>query len=88
MKKLQQNEIEKLHSIQEEYNKKVFEFGRLKEAQIELEDQFEELRQMETQLRNDYKELQENEQSFAKELEDKYGNVEINLDDGTISDQE
>lgn len=83
--KMSQEDIEKLKKLQEEYNKKIYEFGRLTQARIELDNQLEELNVEDNKLRQEYKKLQEQETKLAEELEKKYGKGQVNLETGEFT---
>lgn len=80
--KMSQEDIDLLKKLQEEYNKKTFEFGRLYQAKIEIDNQLVEWDEQNLKLTNEYKKLQEEETNLAKTLEDKYGEGQVNLETG------
>ena len=80
--KMTQEDIDRLKQLQEEYNKKTFEFGRLYQAKIEIDNQLIEWEEQNLILTNEYKKLQENETKLAKDLEQKYGQGKVNLETG------
>ena len=71
-----------LKKLQEEYNKKTFEFGRLYQAKIEIDNQLVDWETQNLQLTTEYNRLQEEEVELAKTLEGKYGQGQVNLETG------
>lgn len=80
--KMNQEDIDRLKKLQEEYNKKTFEFGRLYQAKIEIDNQLIEWEEKNLLLTNEYKKLQKEEIKLAEELEQKYGQGQVNLETG------
>lgn len=75
--KLTQEELQKLGEIQQVMQNITFEYGNIELTRKALEDRVTRVDQALAQIR-------EQEQSFAKEIEDKYGRGSINLQDGTF----
>jgi len=80
--KMDAKDIEQLQKLQEEYNKKTFEFGRLYQAKLEIDSQLIDWEEQNLRLTNEYKILQEEETKFAEKLETTYGQGKINLETG------
>jgi hypothetical protein len=80
--KMSQEDIDRLKELQEEYNKKTFEFGRLYQAKIEIDNQLIEWEEQNLKLTSEYKKLQSDEIDLAKELEKNYGQGQVNLETG------
>ena len=80
--KISQEDIDRLKKLNEEYNKKTFEFGRLYQAKIEIDNQLIEWEEQNLKLTTEYRQLQESETKLAKELEEKYGQGQVNLETG------
>ena len=80
--KMDQEYIDRLKKLQEEYNKKTFEFGRLMQAKVEIDDQLEEWEEQRISITNEYKKLQQQELKLAEELETKYGQGLVNIETG------
>lgn len=75
--KLTQEELQKLGEIQQVMQNITFEYGNIELTRKALEDRVTRVDQALAQIR-------EQEQSFAKEIEEKYGRGSINLQDGTF----
>jgi len=80
--KMSQENIDRLKKLQEEYNKKTFEFGRLYQAKIEIDIQLIEWEEKNLTLTNEYKQLQQEEIKLAETLEQEYGQGQVNLETG------
>ena len=80
--KMSQENIDRLKKLQEEYNKKTFEFGRLYQAKIEIDSQLIEWEEKNLLLTNEYKQLQKEEIKLAEDLEQEYGQGQVNLETG------
>jgi len=80
--KMDQEYIDRLKKLQEEYNKKTFEFGRLYQAKVEIDNQLEEWEEQRISITNEYKKLQQQELKLAEELETKYGQGLVNIETG------
>jgi hypothetical protein len=80
--KMSQENIDRLKKLQEEYNKKTFEFGRLYQAKIEIDSQLIEWEEKNLTLTNEYKQLQQEEIKLAEDLEQEYGQGQVNLETG------
>lgn len=76
--KLTSEEIQQIKSIQEKNRAAVIELG-------ELEIHANSIEQRKANVFKFLQELREEEQSFAKELTDKYGDGSINLDTGEFT---
>ena len=75
-------EIEELRTIKNEYDRKIFEFGKLKQSRILVERQIKELNDFENDLVSEYFSIQERERKIAEELEKKHGIGRIDLETG------
>ena len=80
--KMDQEDIDRVKKLQEEYNKKTFEFGRLYQAKIEIDNQLIDWETQNLQLTSEYNKLQEEEIKLAETLEEKYGQGQVNLETG------
>jgi cysteine sulfinate desulfinase/cysteine desulfurase-like protein len=72
--KLQKEEIQKLKEIQTKANEIIFALGNLEAQKLAIIPQLEEAR--------------EERDKFGKELQDKYGNGNIDLETGTFTKSE
>ena len=76
--KLTEEEIKQLETTQVNRNKLLLELGQIKLAEITLEKRLE-------YAENFLSELEQQESSFAKLLEDKYGNGSIDIKTGEFT---
>ena len=76
--KLTEEEIKQLETTQVNRNKLLIELGQIKLAEITLEKRLE-------YAENFLSELEQQESSFAKLLEDKYGNGSIDIKTGEFT---
>ena len=77
-KQVTKEELEKLKEIQNESDTAVIELGRIGYQMAILKEQ---KRQLETKILN----LQVKESDFSKILVEKYGDIKVDLETGTIS---
>jgi hypothetical protein len=73
--KLTEEEIKTIQEIQQSNQALVNELGSLEVTKIQIENRYDELVEY-------YNELKEKENTFGKELSDKYGNGTIDLEKG------
>ena len=73
-----QEELDSIKKLQEDYNKKIIEFGQISIQVIDLED-------IQAKLKSDLKNLREQEKSFAKQLSDKYGVGKLDINTGIFT---
>lgn len=83
--KLTSEEIEVLKSLGESYARITAEFGQIKIEKILLHGQLSRLKEIEDKLTEEYIAAQTKEQSFAEEIQKKYGEGEINLETGEFT---
>ena len=84
LKKIEENDINRLKQLQEEFNKKTFEFGRLYQAKLEIDNQLKDWSEADEKLKVEYLKIQDQETKLATELESKYGRGIVNLETGEI----
>ena len=80
-KKLSQEELQQIKTIQQNNQAIVQEFGQLELIKIDLEDRIENAKTF-------LKQLREEEKTLSQFLEQKYGKVLINLETGEITTPE
>jgi len=83
--KIKEDYLEQMKKIQEDYNKKTFEFGRLMQAKIEIDKQFVEWEETRHKLEKEYDDLQGRESTLAEILEKEYGIGQVNLETGEFT---
>ena len=78
MEKLTQQELEKLQELQQRGQILINELGQIEISKLSLQNKRENLEQLLSQLQLD-------EQSYTKEITDKYGKISIDPKTGEIS---
>ena len=82
VKKLDQTEIETLTSLRQRSQEKIMQFGEIEMELIFLDNRIEEMHKMKDSLKNELTAMQEEERKVSKDLEDKYGQGNLNLETG------
>ena len=82
VKKLDQTEIETLTSLRQRSQEKIMQFGEIEMELIFLDNRIEEMHKMKDSLKNELTTMQEEERKVSKDLEDKYGQGNLNLETG------
>ena len=77
-KKVTQEELDHLRKIQEENDRAVIELGRISYQKAILDNQ-------EQTIRQNILALQQRESEFSNKLVEKYGDIKVDLESGTIS---
>ena len=85
IKKLTQEEITKVQEIRKNYVTIQNAFGQLHLTKINLEKQLGQIDSNFESLSTEYTNTQESEQKIVKEIQEKYGQGTINIEDGTFS---
>lgn len=80
--KVTEEELNSIKSIQEEYNKKIVEFGQIGIQIFDNQVKLEESKQIESQLKEALKALRVKEQELAQSFSNKYGNGKLNTETG------
>ena len=75
---LTEQELEKLQNFQKDYQSIQFEFGEIEIIKARLEGRSE-------LIKSTLKKTQEEETQFTKELQEKYGEITLNLETGEFS---
>lgn len=77
-KKVTQEELDHLRKIQEENDRAVIELGRISYQKAILDNQ-------EQAIKQNILSLQQRESEFSNKLVEKYGDIKVDLESGTIS---
>ena len=82
VKKLDQTELETLTLLRQRSQEKIMQFGEIEMELIFLDNRIEEIHKMKDSLKNELTTMQEEERKVSKDLEDKYGQGNLNLETG------
>jgi hypothetical protein len=82
VKKLDQTEIETLTSLRQRSQEKIMQFGEIEMELIFLDNRIEEMHKMKDSLKSELATMQQEERKVSKDLEDKYGQGNLNLETG------
>ena len=86
VKKITPEELEDVQKIRSGYQEITVKLGQIQVQRMQITSQIEVLNKAEDDLRKEWQENQEKEQKAIKDLEEKYGKVNINLDSGKINE--
>ena len=86
IKKITPEELEDVQKIRSGYQEITVKLGQIQIQRMQITNQIEMLNKAEEDLRKEWQENQEKEQKAIKDLEEKYGKVNINLDSGKINE--
>lgn len=78
MKKLTDQELQKIKSIQSQYTSLVYSLG---QTELELIN----INKIKSKIQTDLEQIEKMESTFTKELKNKYGDVSINAETGEIT---
>lgn len=78
MKKLTDQELQKIKSIQSQYTSLVYSLG---QTELELIN----INKIKSKIQTDLEQIEKMESTFTKELKNKYGDVSINTETGEIT---
>lgn len=78
MKKLTEQELQKIKSIQSQYTSLVYSLG---QTELELIN----INKIKSKIQTDLEQIEKMESTFTKELKNKYGDVSINTETGEIT---
>lgn len=84
-KKVEQPDLEKITTLREDYKKQTVRIGQLNVERILMNQAVERLNNAILEEEEKYIKLQENERTLVKELQEKYGIGQLNLDNGTFT---
>tara|TARA_R100000734_G_C3276907_1_gene71487 strand:- start:261 stop:533 length:273 start_codon:yes stop_codon:yes gene_type:complete len=80
-KKLEKVDVDKLKEIRDQYSQNTMQLGMVSTDEHAIKLQLEQVIETKQQLFAKFNELRLNEQELIKELEKKYGEGQINLDE-------
>ncbi len=80
-KKLEKVDVDKLREIRTKYSENNMQVGMLATDEYLLTSQMNQLKEMKQNLFSEFQQLREAEQQLVKDLEEKYGEGQINLDE-------
>jgi len=83
--KIDQADLEKINKLRDSYQNVTYSIGQLTVEQKLINEQLDKLTTEITGLYDEYEGLRTQEETFAKELEKKYGNGELNLQTGEFT---
>lgn len=86
--KLTDQEITDLTNLRSKYANLTQQFGQIKFEQILLNKQLSALAEIEASATKEYLQLQSEEEYFAKQMAEKYGVGEVNLETGEFTPTE
>ena len=86
IKKITPEELENVQKVRSKYQEITVKLGQIQVQRMQITSQIEVLNKAEDDLRKEWQENQEKEQKAIKDLEEKYGKVNINLDSGKINE--
>lgn len=78
MKKLTDQELQKIESIQSQYTSLIYSLG---QTELELIS----INKIKSKIQTDLEQIEKMESAFTKELKNKYGDVSINTKTGEIT---
>ena len=85
VKKLTQEEIDSIKSLQSEYNKVVFELGSIESQLVLIKKQTELLETEKTKIVSEMDNIGKKEKTLIDSLQEKYGAGNINMETGEIT---
>ena len=86
VKKITPEELEGVQKVRSEYQEITVKLGQIQVQRMQITSQIEMLNKAEEDLRDEWSQVGESEQKAIKDLQEKYGKVNINLDSGEIND--
>ena len=84
-KKVEQKDIEQINSLRDNYKTQTVKIGQLNVERILMNQAVERLNEAIVHEEKAYIDLQEKERQLVKELQEKYGIGQLNLDSGTFT---
>ena len=85
VKKIDDKDLTKIKDLRDNYKTQTVKIGQLNVERILMNQAVERLNEAILSSEKFYIELQENERTLVKELQEKYGVGQLNLDTGTFS---
>ena len=83
--KMTEEELQKIQDLRTQYASITAQLGQLKIEQMFVNRQLSRLKELEAQFEADYMANQTAEEVFAKQINEKYGDGDINLDSGVFT---
>jgi hypothetical protein len=82
--KLEQQDIEKINKFRDQYAESNTKIGSVSTDEYIVSSQLTEIRNTKEEFFNELKTIKQNEEEFIGELREKYGEGQINIQDGTF----
>jgi len=82
--KLEQQDIEKINKFRDQYAESNTKIGSVSTDEYIVSGQLTEIRNTKEEFFNELKTIKQNEEEFIGELREKYGEGQINIQDGTF----
>jgi len=86
IKKITPEELANAQEVRSKYQEITVKLGQIQVQRMQITSQIEMLNKAEEDLRDEWSQVGESEQKAIKDLQEKYGKVNINLDSGEIND--
>lgn len=83
--KISNDELAEIKMLQNKISKKIFEFGNLSVEKIEIDRMVQSFVERDKKLREEWISLQKLEQEFVDKLIKKYGEGDLDIQEGTYS---
>lgn len=84
-KKLEQEHLEKINEFREQYAEFNNKIGAVSTDEYIVSEQLKEIQKTKEQFFIEFKEIKEKEEIFINELREKYGDGQINIQEGTFT---
>ena len=84
-KKVDSADLDKIKELRDSYKKQTVRIGQLNVERILMNQAVERLNEAIVNEENAYVEMQQKERNLVKELQEKYGIGQLNLDNGTFT---
>jgi len=85
MAQLTTEELQSVKDLQSKYNQTIFELGAMEAQIIAIQQQLEKIEKSKKGLVSDLFTIEQKEADLTKELQEKYGNSNINAETGEIT---
>ncbi len=83
--KLEQEHLEKINTFREQYTELNSKIGAVATDEFIVSEQLKEIAKAKDEFFDELKNLKQNEEEFINELREKYGDGQINIQDGTFT---
>ncbi len=84
VKKLSEDELNELKALRSEYSRVTIDLGKISVQRMILARDLESLNVLQTEIESKYMELEKNEQILFKKIGEKYGDGQLDIDNGTV----